>query len=54
MSSGPVVTSETRKRQKETRDAFTHDIDEAVDDFISKLYGIAKKHERCVSSFYVM
>jgi hypothetical protein len=51
MFSGPVVTSETQKSQKETCDVFTHDMDKAVDDFISKLYGIAKSMNDAFFSF---
>ncbi|KAN0124360.1 hypothetical protein V8E52_002009 [Russula decolorans] len=45
MPDGPVVTTETRKRQREAHDTVTHDIKDAVEDFISRLHDIAKKHE---------
>jgi hypothetical protein len=41
---GPIVASETHKRQREARDTLSHDIDSAVNDFISRLNGIAEKH----------
>jgi hypothetical protein len=51
MPDGPVVTTETRKRQREAHDTVTHDIKDAVEDFISRLHDIAKKHEQFVFSF---
>jgi hypothetical protein len=52
MPNGPEVTTETRKRQREARDVFTHDIEEVVDNFISSLHDVAKKHERFVFFFF--
>jgi hypothetical protein len=41
---GPVVTGETRKRQREARVTLSHDIDDAIDNFFSTLNDIAVKH----------
>ena len=49
---GPVVSSETRKRQKEARDTLAQDVDSAVNDFISSLNVIAEKHARCAFFFF--
>jgi hypothetical protein len=46
-----AVTTETRKRKKETRDAFTVEINDAVDSFHASLYNIAEKYNQFVSSF---
>ncbi len=43
---GPVVASETRKRQREAQDTLSHDIDGAIDNFFSTLNDIAAKHTR--------
>jgi hypothetical protein len=42
----PVATNEKRKRQSEARDTLSHDVDGAIDDFMSRLDVIAEKHAR--------
>jgi hypothetical protein len=41
---GPVTESEAQNRKRDRRDTLSHDIDDAIDDFVSRLNDIAKKH----------
>ncbi|KAH9955750.1 hypothetical protein BC827DRAFT_1158100 [Russula dissimulans] len=51
MASGPSVSSETRERQREVRNALTKDIEEVLEVFVNRLDNVAAKHGR--STAYV-
>jgi hypothetical protein len=51
MASGPSVSSETRERQREVRNALTKDIEEVLEDFVNRLDNVAAKHGWCVHLF---